>query len=141
MFARQSSLARSGLTGGAEIVGRRFAGTAICHDLVGDLLAFAQCAQSGALDGRDVHEHVVAAVIGLNEAKALGRVKPLHGSHAHGGSPFSIDIVEAHFRWAGEIEFWKGRQRLNRRYRWIANVVRPKIDGAYYAKPTPKTIL
>src|SRR3954447_20858608 len=26
------------------------------------------------------------------------------------------------------IEFWKGRQRLNRLYRWIANVVRPKID-------------
>src|SRR5437660_593666 len=25
--------------------------------------------------------------------------------------------------------FWKGRQRLNRLYRWIANVVRPKIDG------------
>src|SRR6195256_2783400 len=24
--------------------------------------------------------------------------------------------------------FWKGRQRLNRLYRWIANVVRPKID-------------
>src|ERR1700710_1658958 len=37
--------------------------------------------------------------------------------------------------------FWKGRQRLNRLYRWIANVVRPKIDGPYYAKPTPKTIL
>src|SRR3954468_6374322 len=25
--------------------------------------------------------------------------------------------------------FWKGRQRLNRLHRWIANVVRPKIDG------------
>jgi len=25
--------------------------------------------------------------------------------------------------------FWKGRQRLNRLYRWIANVVRPKIDN------------
>src|ERR1700744_6333059 len=25
--------------------------------------------------------------------------------------------------------FWKGRQRLNRLYRWIANVVRPKIDS------------
>jgi hypothetical protein len=36
-----------------------------------------------------VHEHVVATIIRLNEAEALGRVKPLHGSHAHGGSPFS----------------------------------------------------
>src|ERR1700712_4391919 len=37
--------------------------------------------------------------------------------------------------------FWKGRQRLNRLYRWIANVVRPKIDGLYYANAAPKTIL
>src|SRR5580765_8083864 len=37
--------------------------------------------------------------------------------------------------------FWKGRQRLNRLYRWIANVVRPKIDGRYYAMERSKTIL
>jgi hypothetical protein len=37
--------------------------------------------------------------------------------------------------------FWKGRQRLNRLYRWIANVVRPKIDASYYSKPAPKTML
>src|SRR3954468_23433028 len=43
--------------------------------------------------------------------------------------PSQVDIVEAHFS-GGLVKsnFWKGRQRLNRLYRWIANVVRPKID-------------
>src|SRR5450759_570201 len=77
------------LAGGAQIVGRRLARAAISYDLVADLLAFTQRSKSGALYGADVHEHVVATVIRLNEAKTLGRVKPLHGSHAHGGSPFS----------------------------------------------------
>src|ERR1700734_1689539 len=36
-------------------------------------------------------------------------------------SPLSHGLVRSNF--------WKGRQRLNRLYRWIANVVRPKIDG------------
>src|SRR3954467_3951460 len=45
--------------------------------------------------------------------------------------PSQVDIVEAHFS-DGLVRsnFWKGRQRLNRLYRWIANVVRPKIDKA-----------
>src|ERR1700686_1184422 len=76
---------RNPLAGGAQIVGRRLARAAICHDLVADLLAFTQRSKSGALYGADVHEHVVATVIRLNKAEALGRVKPLHGSHAHGG--------------------------------------------------------
>src|SRR5690606_18102586 len=47
------------------------------------LLAFVQRVHAGALDGRDVHEHIVAAVIRLDEAVALGRVEPLHGSSRH----------------------------------------------------------
>src|ERR1700712_778034 len=82
---------------GAQIVGRRLARTTIGHDFVADLLAFTQCSKAGALYGADVHEHVVATVIRLNEAEALGRVKPLHGSHAHGIVPSQIDIVEAYF--------------------------------------------
>src|SRR5712691_7746565 len=49
---------RNPLAGGAQIVGRRLARTAICYDLVADLLAFTQRSKSGALDGADVHEHV-----------------------------------------------------------------------------------
>src|SRR6186713_2179349 len=84
------------LSGGAQIVGRRFARAAICHDFVGDLLAFTKRSKTGTLDSTDVHEHVIAAVIRLDEAIALGCVKPLHGSHAHGGSPFSDILVVAH---------------------------------------------
>src|SRR6202035_505637 len=67
------------LAGGAQIVGRRLARATIGYDLVADLLAFAQRSKSGAFEGADVNEHVVATVIRLNEAEALGCVKPLHG--------------------------------------------------------------
>jgi hypothetical protein len=75
-----------------------------------------------------VHKYVVAAVIGLDKAEALGSVKPLYGSHAHGIVPSQARYTKAHLRRLVRSNFWKGRQRLNRLYRWIANVVRPKID-------------
>src|ERR1700749_591026 len=127
------------LASGAKIVGRRLARAAVCHDLIGDLLAFTQRSKAGALDGADVHEHVVAAVVRLNEAEALGRVKPLHGSHAHGGSPFSRRYSSSPLS-DGLVRsnFWKGRQRLNRLYRWIANVVRPKIDWSILREADPQ---
>jgi len=116
------------LVRGAQVVGRRLAGTPIRHDFVADLLAFAQSPKSGSFDGADVHKHVVAAVIRLNEAIAFGSVKPLYGSHAHGIVPSQDRYSKTHFRRLVRSNFWKGRQRLNRLYRWIANVVRPKID-------------
>src|SRR3954451_6064761 len=53
--------------------------------------------------------------------------------------PSQVDIVEAHFS-GGLVRsnFWKGRQRLNRLYRWIANVVRPKIDEAILCENSPQ---
>src|SRR5712672_2580829 len=78
---------RNPLASGAQIVGRRLARAAIRYDLVADLLAFTQRSKAGALYGADVHEHVIATVIRLNKAEDLGRVKPLHGSHAHGVVP------------------------------------------------------
>src|SRR5262249_22200030 len=108
-FARASQgPSKDRLVRGAQIVGRRLARAAVRHDLVGDLLAFTQRAEPGALDGRDVHEHIVAAVIRLDEAIALGCVKPLHGSHAHGIVPSRYKKVETHSSWAGEIEFLEG---------------------------------
>jgi hypothetical protein len=76
-----------------------------------------------------MHEHIVAAVIRLDKAVALGGVKPFHGSHAHGIVPSQDINNEAHIRGLVRSNFWKGRQRLNRLYRWLANVVRPKIDN------------
>src|ERR1700722_5140499 len=45
-------------------------------------------------------------------------------------SPLSNGLVRSNF--------WKGRQRLNRLYRWIANVVRPKIDKAILCETSPQ---
>jgi hypothetical protein len=42
-------------------------------------------------DRGDVHEHILAAVIGLNESLALCRVEPLHRSSCHlGRLPYPI---------------------------------------------------
>jgi hypothetical protein len=49
----------------------------------GDFLTFVQAAHAGALNGRDVYEHVIAAAVGLNEAKTLSRVKPFYCSGLH----------------------------------------------------------
>jgi hypothetical protein len=86
------------LARGAQIVGGGFAGTAIGDDFVADLLAFTQRSKASAFDGADVHEYVVATVIRLDKAVALGRVKPLYGSHAHGIVPSQDRYNEAYFR-------------------------------------------
>ena len=56
---------------------------AVLLDLELDLLTFIERAQSGALDGRDVHENVPASTCGLNETITLLRVEPLHRAARH----------------------------------------------------------
>ena len=73
---RQASL-------GAELIGRHLARALVLHELEGDLLTFPEIAHAGALDGADVDEHVLAAVIGLNETETLGRIEPLDCADAH----------------------------------------------------------
>ena len=68
---------------GLEVAGRLFARPAIRLHLVGDLLTLIEGLHAGALDGRDVDEHVLATVIRLDEAEALGSVEPLNGADAH----------------------------------------------------------
>src|SRR5690606_17742273 len=70
-------------SGGREVASRGLAGAAVRLELVGDLLAFIQTAQAGALHGADVDENVLAAVIRLNETITLLLVEPLHGAGAH----------------------------------------------------------
>src|SRR4051812_44342993 len=48
-----------------------------------DLLTFVERAQACAFDSRDVNENVRSAIVGLNEAKTLGRVEPLNCSGSH----------------------------------------------------------
>ena len=50
-------------------------------------LPLVQCAKSGAFDRRDVHEHILPAFLGLDEAIALRRIEPLYGALRHARSP------------------------------------------------------
>src|SRR5580658_3361312 len=81
---RPPKQSRSTALNGLQILGSRFAGLAIDHDLERDTLAFTQLAQSGALDSADVDEHILAAALGLDKSITLLRVEPFHCSVAHG---------------------------------------------------------
>src|SRR6185503_8961073 len=74
---------------GPEIVGGQLAVALVRHEIELDLLAFDQMTEASALDGAYMDECVLAAVVGLDEAEALLRVKPLHGSRRHEENPFT----------------------------------------------------
>src|SRR5580658_8858142 len=67
-------------------VGRRgLAGAAILLDVVGDRLTLVQPPPAGAFDRGDVDEHIVPAIVGLDEAEALLQVEPLYDAGAGAG--------------------------------------------------------
>src|SRR5208337_5106406 len=70
-------------SGGAEVACARLARPLVCDDVEVHLLTLVQIIHPSALDGADVDEHVRAAVVRLNEAKALLGVEPLNGSGLH----------------------------------------------------------
>src|SRR5262249_46168943 len=52
-----------------------------------DLLAFVQIADTRALDRRDMHEHVLRAVLRLNEPVPLGGIEPFDCTDRHSVPP------------------------------------------------------
>jgi len=66
-----------------EILRRGLTGLAVGNDLIRDFLPLVEAVHAGALDGADVHEHILAAVFRLDETKAFLAVEPLHGSLRH----------------------------------------------------------
>jgi len=74
-----------------KIASRHFAGLVVALQIVAKLLAFDDFAHSGALDGRDVNERVSAAVVRLDEAEALGGIKPFNCAGDH-NEPFHSNI-------------------------------------------------
>ena len=75
---KPGSFARgAGLLRGLHFVGLQ--ALLALHDLEGDLLAFLQGLEAGALDRAEVDEDVRAAFLG-DEAEALGVVEPLDGT-------------------------------------------------------------
>src|SRR6266496_5843974 len=57
-------------------------------ELVRELLVLAQAAEPGALDRRDVHEHVLGLVVRLDEPEPLAGIEKLYGTGRHGISPY-----------------------------------------------------
>src|SRR5579863_6332531 len=66
-----------------EVGRRRLAGPLVGGLFVADLLTFVQTAHSRLLDSADVHKHILAAGIRLNEAVAFFAIEPLHSSRSH----------------------------------------------------------
>src|SRR5262245_41316379 len=64
-----------------KVLGRGLA--AIAHQLEFHPLALVERGQPRPLHGRDVNEHILAAVGGLNEPVALGGIEPFHCSARH----------------------------------------------------------
>jgi hypothetical protein len=64
------------------------AGPVVASDFESNLLAFLQIPHPSPFDGGDVYEHILAAVIGLNEAETLGGIKPFYCAGGHENPPF-----------------------------------------------------
>jgi hypothetical protein len=69
----------------SQIFGGRLA--TVAHFFVAHLGTLIEAAQSRFFDGRDVHEDILAATIGLNKSIALSGVEPLHCTCCHVYSP------------------------------------------------------
>src|SRR5690606_7047220 len=70
-------------SGGAQIICRGLARPSISDNLERDFLSFVEAVHSGALDGTDVHENILTAVVRLDETEALLAVEPLYSSLRH----------------------------------------------------------
>jgi hypothetical protein len=66
-----------------KLLSGHLARPAVTGDLEAELLAFLQIAHTGPLDGGDVNEHILAAIIRLNEAETLGGIEPFHCAGGH----------------------------------------------------------
>jgi hypothetical protein len=64
-------------------IGRGELAVVAALDVEGDLLILRERGQTRTLDGGYVHEHILRAIIGLDEAEAFGGIKKLHGASNH----------------------------------------------------------
>jgi hypothetical protein len=78
----------------AQILCRGLAALSIGDDFEFDLLSFVQPMHPGAFNRADMHEHVLAAIVRLNEAESFLAVEPLHGSSCHKTLSFSACVYK-----------------------------------------------
>jgi len=109
-----------------QIVRRRFAGPAIKYHLEGDLLSFVEAMHPGAFDSTDVHEHILAAVIRLDEAEAFLAIKPFYRTLRH-MTFFQVRVSEA-AQLCGRLCSRFGEVVSPTRRARRGQVVRPKLD-------------
>ena len=64
-----------------EVFGCFFA--AVYHNIERDVLTFGQCRQSGAFDGGNVDEHILAAVGARDKAVSLRGIEPFDNALVH----------------------------------------------------------
>src|SRR5580698_4470751 len=70
-------------SGGLQIIRRGLASLSVCDQVKSNFLSLVEAVESGALNGADVNEHILAAIVRLDEAKAFLAVEPLYGSLRH----------------------------------------------------------
>ena len=68
---------------GLKLARRHLARLVVALKVVAQLLAFNDFAHASAFDGRDVNEHISVAVVRLDEAEALGGIKPFNCAGGH----------------------------------------------------------
>jgi hypothetical protein len=86
------SAAADELLCGLEVLGSHLASLGVANDIKAELLAFDDVVHAGPLDRGDVDENVRSALIGLDEAEALGAVEPLYSTCRHDDSFQSIIV-------------------------------------------------
>src|SRR5262249_48404513 len=88
---RRSDQAVARSAGDDEVDGLRTLALFIGLDVEGEALPLAQRFEPGPLDGGDVHEHVAAAIVRLDEAVAALGVEELDRTcHGHRETPFPV---------------------------------------------------
>src|SRR5207302_226319 len=65
---------------------------ALAHHIEAELLPLIEAAHPGALDCGDVDEHVLPAIVRLDESKALLRIEKLHSTLSHIWPPLKTPI-------------------------------------------------
>src|SRR5205823_6148177 len=87
---RQSGT-RAALNGDRELflaqIYRRGLALLAALELEAELLAFPQIAHPRPLNGRNVNEDILGAVVGLNKTIALLRIEPLYRTRSHSSFP------------------------------------------------------
>src|SRR5262249_1491646 len=100
---------------GLDVGDGGLAGATVRLGVEGDLLAPGETAHAGALESRGVDEHVLAAVVRLDEAEAPLAIVELHGARDHGNILFAIGALEPRPRQSATtspvVDVWEGSER------------------------------